>query len=189
MEENNRGIGKVIAIIVAILLVLGLILFFVFRGRTDEKKDITTTTPTVTNNATPGITEKPTQEGAMQNEGDIGAHHVTIKEHRIVQDADGRDAIIITYIVKNNDNAAMNFATVLQDKAYQGEEELMDAVLKDIENFDAESITKSIEKGASHEVHRAFRLKDATTPVQIEVKQLGSTSGKAVEKTFEIKQP
>lgn len=194
-QKKDTGIGKIILIVLAVVVALGLLIYFI--ARMSGKNNGTTTTTAITTTATTtnasttnntGTTAN-TTENTTQNTatGELGSQTVTIKEHRLVKEENGKDAIVITYTVKNNGNAAMNFLTMLSDKAYQGDEKLNDAVLKDIEDFNANSINFNIEKGASYDVQKAFILKDTTTPVRIDVHLLTDLNGEAVTKTFEIK--
>jgi len=197
-ESNGKSVGRVIAVVVAVLVVLGLAVFFVARGRSDGKlPNMTTTNPSnhssdhsssngSTNNTDHSSTG-PNNIEPMVDKGEIGTHYVEIKDYRLVKEENGKDAILITYSVKNNGTAAANFLTVLEDKVYQGDEKLHDAVLKNVENYDVNSIRTNIEKGATHDVHRAFVLKDVNTPVKIDIKQLGALDGGVVTKMFEIK--
>ncbi len=192
-DRENSKVGKIILIIVLAAIILGFVIYFIVRGIGDN--DDLTTNPTSnkittqsTTNGTSDNNGSSTTETAeeMTIRGELGTQTVEIQDKRLVKEENGKDAIIISYKVTNNGNAAMNFLTVLSDSAHQGEEKLNDAVLKDIENFDVDSIRANIAKGESYTVQKAFILKDMTTPVKIEVKQIASMNGKMVTKTFEI---
>lgn len=186
-KNYEKNTGKIIGIIVAIALVLALVIYLAARNSNKEDNG-GTTKPTASAQSSNTDKKDDTTQEQMNGNGNLGAHHVEIKDYRMEKDKDGKNSIIITYKITNNDNAVMNFATILRDKAYQGTKELKDAVLENIENFDADSITKSIEKGATHEVQKAFVLENTETAVKIEVKRLTSTNGESVVKTFDIKE-
>jgi len=188
-KEGLSGVGKIIGIAAAVLLVLLLVLFLWNRSRkNDTPAPVVTTTQNTPTSAptTPTTPTSATGTNSMTDKGELGSQTVEIKSKQLVKDENGKDAIIITYSVTNNGNAAMNFLTMLHDTVYQGTEKLNDAVLRNIEDFNADSIRFDIKKGESYTVQKAFILKDLQTPVKIEVKQVSATDARVVTKTFDI---
>jgi len=190
MDEKKEGlssVGKIIGIAAAVLLVLLLVLFLWNRSR---KEDTPLTAVTTTQNAPTSAPTTPTTAPgtvSMMDKGELGSQTVEIKGKQLVKDENGKDAVIISYTVTNNGSSAMNFLTVLNDTVYQGTEKLNDAVLRNIEDFNADSIRFDIKQGESYTVQKAFILKDLQTPVKIEVKQVSATDARVVTKTFDIR--
>lgn len=187
-SSKGRSTTRIVLLVLAGVAVIGILIFLFTRCSANDNPDLTTDPtvldPTITTTTLPEIT---TQK-VIDDKGDLGVHTVEIKSHKLVKDATGKDAIIIVYNVTNNGNAVENFITVLSDMAYQGDKKLNDATLKDIENFDADSIKDNLEKGKTHEVHKAYILEDTTTPVKVEVGLVNRMNEQKVAKTFSIQQ-
>ena len=129
-------------------------------------------------------------EGTAADNTNLGDYSVEIKSCRLAKSYDDKDVVIITYTftnVKGDDATA--FYVAFDDTAYQNGVGLNEAyVLADSANYSADNQTKEIKKGASLDVEVAYELNDATTDVEVEVKELFSFSDKVLKKTFKIAQ-
>lgn len=120
--------------------------------------------------------------------GEIGKYSVEIESCRITEDYEGKPVAIITYNFSNiSDDDPASFMWTFEDSVYQNGVGLNDAyVLSDSANYDSDSQTKEIKKGASIKVQVAYELDDTTSDVEVEVRELISFDDKVVKKTFKL---
>lgn len=120
--------------------------------------------------------------------GEIGDYSVEIESCRIAEDFEGDPVAIVTYVFSNiSDDDPACFAWTFEDNAYQNGVGLNKAyILADSANYDSDSQTKEIKKGATIQVEVAYELDDTTTDIEVEVKELISFDDDVVKKTFKI---
>ena len=121
--------------------------------------------------------------------GNIGDYSVEIDSCRLAKDYEGKKVVIVKYIYKNvADDNATAFFTAFDETVYQDGVGLNEAyILADSEKYSSDNQTKEIKKGATLEVEVAYELNDATTDIEVEVKELFSFDDTTITKTFSIK--
>lgn len=130
-----------------------------------------------------GEEEKP-GTAAIQ-EGDLGNCHVQIRGAAAAEDYEGKQAIVVTYSWTNNSGSTASAYETLLVKAFQNGARLDSAVVIDSKKFDFSNYMREIRPGRSADVQLAFHLNSRTTAVDIEISQLGSSSGDTVVMSFD----
>lgn len=127
---------------------------------------------------------------AQSTEADtnLGDYSIEIQSCRLAKDYEGKDVVIVKYLFTNvNDDDATAFYTAFDAEVYQNGVGLNESyVLNDSANYSSDNQTKGIKKGASIEVEVAYELNDATTDIEVEVKELFSFDDSTITKTFSI---
>lgn len=123
---------------------------------------------------------------AAIGEGDVGSCHVRIKGASAAQDFQGKEAIVVTYTWTNNGGSTASAYEMLRVKASQNGAGLDSAVVIDSEKFDFSHYMREIRPGRSANVQMAFHLNSRTTAVDVEISQLGDSSGDRVVMTFDL---
>jgi len=124
------------------------------------------------------------KEPARQT-GDLGSYHVEIKGAAAAADYAGKDAIVVTYSWTNNSGSATSAYEALRVKASQKGAALDSAVVIDSKKFDFSDYTREVRPGRTADVQLAFHLNSKTTAVDIEISELGSSSGDTVVMQFD----
>ena len=137
-----------------------------------------------------GESENETQgAGSAESvKGNLGQCDVQINSCRVAMDYEGNPVVIVQYTFKNVTNEdAISFSLAVSDKVYQNGIELEHCYsLDDSAEYSSENQSTNIKKGASLEVEAAYRLKDTTADVEVEVSALFSFDSKKVEKIFKL---
>ena len=122
------------------------------------------------------------------SENDLGDYTVEIKSCRLAKDYQDKPVVIVTYAYTNvDDDSATSFSVAFDDEAFQNGVGLNKCyVIGDGYEYDIDSQSKDIKKGATIDVEVAYELNDETTPVDVEVKELFSFSDKVISKQFTI---
>lgn len=128
------------------------------------------------------------EEVEPKDSGMLGTCNVSIKDYKLIQNADGQDVIIINYDFTNTSSEATSFDTITYVKAFQDGIELESEYLYDNPDYDSNSRSKSIKDNATITVQNAFRLSNTNSPVEVEVKEFVSLDNNKLKKTFEIAQ-
>jgi len=125
-----------------------------------------------------------------ETDTNIGDYTVEIQSCRLAKDYTGKDVVIVKYLYTNVSNEdATAFYVAFDETVYQNGVGLNESyVLDDSANYSADNQTKEIKKGASLEVEVAYELNDATTDIEVEVKELFSFDDTTITKTFSIAQ-
>lgn len=125
---------------------------------------------------------------APTDSGALGDYEVTIKDYEIMEDYDGKDAIVISYDFTNNSEEAASFDVACMYSVFQNGIELeYTSVYPDPDSFDAlNDVTMTeIQPGKTIEIKTCHVLGDLTSPVDVEVEEfLGS--GDKIVKTFKL---
>lgn len=122
---------------------------------------------------------------AAIQEGDLGNCHVQIRGAAAAEDYEGKQAIVVTYSWTNNSGSTASAYETLLVKAFQNGARLDSAVVIDSKKFDFSNYMREIRPGRSADVQIAFHLNSKTTAVDIEISQLGSSSGDTVVMSFD----
>ncbi len=167
---------KFLTIILALCIVGTFFIFALGSGSTDEN-----------NNANQGTGSA--EKNNSENSNALGDYTVDIVSCRLAKDYEGKDVVIVKYHFANvNGNSAQAFYIAIDDNVYQNGVGLNEAyVLNDDANYSSDNQMKEIKKGASIDVEVAYVLNDATTDIEVEVKELFSFDDKVITKTFTIK--
>lgn len=120
----------------------------------------------------------------QESSGVLGNYAVDIKECELVEDANGKVAVIVTFGFTNNGDKSANFKTVLQARVYQGGSECGMIFAGDDYEYDDESIMKEVEPGASCDVQCAYSVKE-DAPIDVEVTQYSGKDNGVIVASFE----
>lgn len=97
---------------------------------------------------------------------------VTIDGARLISDYEGKPAVAVDFTFTNvSDEDATSMAVALRPEIYQGGTECEMGIAMDV---DTGGYMKKVKKGASVPVTLVYSLNDATTDVEVEVKELFS---------------
>lgn len=107
---------------------------------------------------------------------------VVIKDSSIVKDYKGNDILKVTYDYTNLKSEPQMFLVAASALGYQNGVELTTAVPEETND----SSSKNVQKDATLEVSMYYEISDKATPVDIEVRESFSTSGKKAAKTFNL---
>lgn len=132
-----------------------------------------------------GGAEEPSA-AVQEQEGDLGSYHVEIKGAAAAADYEGKDAIVVTYSWTNNSGGTTSAYEALRVKAFQNGAALDSAVVIDSQKFDFSNYMREIRSGRTADVQIAFHLNSKTTAVDIEISELGSSSGDTVVMEFDL---
>ena len=126
----------------------------------------------------------------QESNTNIGDYTVEIQSCRMAKDYEGKDVVIVKYLYTNvADDDATAFFTAFDETVYQNGVGLNESYfVDDSANYSSDNQMKEIKKGASLEVEVAYELNDATTDIEVEVKELFSFDDTTITKTFTITQ-
>ena len=107
-------------------------------------------------------------------EADNNGCHIILEKIWVAKDYDGTPAVALHMIFSNKTKTAKNYLSTFSVDAYQNGIELDNAVR--VDGAETGSALKRIKDGAKIDVYRAFKLRDTTTPVEIQIsKFIGGT--------------
>lgn len=117
----------------------------------------------------------------------LGDYKVEIVSCRLAKDYEGKDIVIVKYNFTNNADEAASFMFAFDENVYQNGVGLNECIFADESaNYSMDNQTKEIKTGATLEVEVAYELNDATTDIEVEVKELIGFDDSVVTKTFSI---
>ena len=135
-------------------------------------------------------TSSTSDNAEVKDNGEVGYCTVAIKSAKFIKDSDSvSDVVIVTFEYTNNDDKDRSFNGELFTSVSQDGENLGGAPLVEDPDFLYEdNFNKLSKKGDKIQVQQAYKLKNITSPVKVNVKELIFASDKPdmVEKTFEI---
>jgi hypothetical protein len=121
-----------------------------------------------------------------EGEGAIGDYYVKILGVARTTDYDGNPAVVVTFNWTNNSDKAASFMWSTNTQVFQGGIECETAFIFDSDVYSAENSMLDIKPGASLDVQSAFVLRDAETPISVEVSELISWDDTVITKDFDI---
>lgn len=122
----------------------------------------------------------------LEPSGDLGDFAVEIGDCELIQDYEGKPAILIRYTFTNNSEENANAMVNISCQAYQNGIGLDTAFIMDNDSYDAEASMKDIKPGASIEIMEAYLLTSETAPVEFEAAEAFAFSDGKLGKTFYI---
>lgn len=115
------------------------------------------------------------EENADPNHFKLGDYEVVFKSACIMEDTDGKDALVLTLDYINNSKEAASFLWTVSESATQKGTALETAtVIADYATYETvlEQQFTDVDPGTALEVRSAFVLNDLTTPVKVRFEQL-----------------
>lgn len=131
-----------------------------------------------------GITELSVAPSGSSIES-IGDYSVSVVSHEIVEDYEGKKAVLIELGFTNNSNDATNFLTALSCSAFQDGIELELAFVTG-EDAGNGSTMRNIKPGAGTAVTIEYLLDSDTSPVEIEIEEPFSFSDEKIKTEIDI---
>lgn len=118
--------------------------------------------------------------------GDLGDHHVEIKEASLTTSYDDRPVIVITYAWTNNSEKTTNASSTFNETAYQDGIELDSVIFLSDDTYDLLASTKNIRPGATIDVQNAYYLDSETSTVEFELSEWFSYDDDPIVVTFDL---
>lgn len=133
-----------------------------------------------------GETEKKESKKSskMVGSGDLEEFHVEIKGASIVEDYEGKPAIVITYAWTNNSEETTSAMVALYGKAFQDGVQ-MDTAIVIADGFAIGESMTDIRPGTTIDVSSAYSLTSETSTVEFELSKLVSLSKDMVTMDFD----
>ncbi len=128
----------------------------------------------------------PQSSSRFAESGDLGDYHIEIGGAQLSSDVSGEPAVIVTYSWTNNSEAAASAMVMLIERAFQNGVQLTSAQVPDDANYNADSVSITVEPGSSQIIQRAFLLDDPNANLSFEVSEFLSQSNEAVAKDFDL---
>lgn len=119
----------------------------------------------------------------------IGNYTVVIDSCRIVTTGSGEPVVIVKYLFTNNGSEPAAFIYSLSSTVYQNGVELSNAYLVSTSenNYSSANQMTKVATGVTLEVEKAYKLNDTTTPIDVEVSKLYSSTGsKKITATLDL---
>ena len=123
----------------------------------------------------------------------IGSYEVTIKDYELIQDDEGKDAIMVSFEFTNNSEENISPDYAVYEQCFQNGVELeLGTIYIGEETTDPlyENSYREIQPGTTIETKECFILQDKENPVTVEVvsmnELLGGDSEGSAKKEFEI---
>lgn len=128
--------------------------------------------------------EEQPEDSATQGKGTLGDYEVEITGARLLEDYEGKPAIIVSYTWTNNSEETTSAFVAFSTSAFQDGVELDTAVVTD-DSYDGEADMKDIRPGASLEAEAAYLLDSETAVVEFEISELFSFDDTVVTTSFD----
>ncbi|MEI5990725.1 hypothetical protein A5881_002230 [Enterococcus termitis] len=136
---------------------------------------------------TPLINEQ-TGETITSTSGKIGDYEVTIyDDYEVLEYFDDSNIIVVTYDFTNNSKENNTFSSTISDKVFQSGIRIHSALLTyflDAKKFKGD-ITE-IQPGATITLRKAYKIRDTTSPVTIEIEGYESSDTTKITKEFNL---
>lgn len=116
----------------------------------------------------------------------LGNVEIAITDAKVVE-YNGEDVAIVEFTYKNNGESEAPFTGVVKDTASQDEHTLTPTVIDNVDGVDMLALTENVAPGHQISVQKAYRLRDKTNDLVVEVRQIetnGNAAPKFVTKTF-----
>lgn len=130
-------------------------------------------------------TEAVSNTDKKEYDGKLGEYNVSIGDAKIIN-VDDTDIVVISFDFKNNSDSETAFTAAMDVEVTQDGGKLAGAVVSNIEGVNLLAMSERIPSGDSIIVQRAYRLRDNSAPVEVSVKEFGTSDDEALSKTFEV---
>ena len=118
-------------------------------------------------------------------DGKLGEYSVSIGDAKIIN-VDDTDIVVISFDFKNNSDKETAFTSVIDVDVTQDDGKLVGAVVSNIEGVNLLAMAERIPSGDSITVQRAYKLRDNSSPVEVTIKEFGTSDDETLSKTFEF---
>lgn len=116
--------------------------------------------------------------------GTVGDSKVTIEDAKIIE-YDGEDVIVVSFEFTNKSSSDQSFTGMFDVAAIQNDEQLPPATVVGVEGIEMLSVAENISSGKTITVQKAYKLRDKTAPVTIDLVEFGAEEDTgSVNKTF-----
>ncbi len=115
--------------------------------------------------------------------GKLGDYEVTIEDAKIV-DNNGEEAVVVSFNFKNKSNTSVPFSGAMEVNAYQDDSRLTGTVIASTDGINMVASAEHVAPGDSITVQQAYKLRDKSLPLDIEVKEFESQDDAVLTKTF-----
>jgi hypothetical protein len=129
--------------------------------------------------------QQQTEEPVDTSKAETDNYAFEIKDASLAQDYEGNPVIVVTYSWTNNSDETTNAEVALYAQAFQDGVQLETAFVDDSSVYDSEAGWKDIRPGTTLDFQQAYVLTSETSPVEVELSELFSTSKDMAEKTFD----
>ena len=98
----------------------------------------------------------------------------------------GQDVAIVEFNYKNNGSSDAPFTGVVSDTATQDDHTLSPTVIDNVDGVNMLALSENVAPGHQISVQKAYRLRNKTNEIVVEVDQItnGSNAPKYITKTF-----
>lgn len=122
---------------------------------------------------------------AEKNDSRLGNYECTVKGASLCKSWEGKDAVAISYDFTNNSSESMSFDIALNASAYQNGVALEESFLSD--DDDTGFLDVKIKPGVTKEVKKIYKLRDKTTPIEVEIQESFSLNDDKITTTVKLK--
>ncbi len=118
-------------------------------------------------------------------DGELGNAKLSIGDAKVINYQD-EDVVIVSFEYKNTGDADMPFTGAFKVEAYQDDSRLRPTVVDGVEGVEMLAMSENVAKGDEITVQKAYKLRDKSAPVTIEVNEANITenSKEPLTKTF-----
>lgn len=162
-KKKKKKKKLIIILVIAALVIIGIV---ASSGGSDDKKE---------NDNSTSASDSISADKNEKAEGAIGDYICTIKSATLCKDWEGKDSVKITYSFTNNASDAESFDIALSDEVYQDGIQLETTFLGG-DNDDDWGIDVKIKPGMTKEVSKIYKLRDKSTPLNVEISEFVSFS-------------
>lgn len=115
---------------------------------------------------------------ADEYEGELAGAEVSIGDAKLIS-YEGDDVIVVSFDFKNGTDKLQSFTGMFDVAASQDDNFLHSATVFNVEGVELLSMGENVPAGGSIKVQMAYKVKDKSLPVKIEVKEFAQTEKSA----------
>jgi hypothetical protein len=177
LDEQKKKKKKKKLIIIAVIAVVIILIVAVSSASSGSSES----------NSSSDSGESVSVEATTETPGKIGDYICTVKSAEVCKDWEGNKAVKITYSFTNNASEAQSFEYALEDHVYQDGIELESVwTLENDEDLDTYD-SVNIKPGKTKDVVKAYKLRDDTTDLEVEIGKWLSFDDTVITTTVSIK--
>lgn len=122
---------------------------------------------------------------AEESHAVLGNAEITIADAKVIE-YNGQDVAIVEFNYKNNGPTDAPFTGVVSDTATQDDHTLSPTVIDNVDGVNMLALSENVAPGHQISVQKAYRLRNKTNEIVVEVDQItnGSNAPKYITKTF-----